>query len=110
MNLIKNLKKRGQALPLNTIVIAILVIIVLLVIIVFFTTEVGKTGDQLSENSASSCSISNPALATLGYTGFISKDKFDQTPGDYKKAVGVSDCYVSKTQTDTWTASAPTTN
>jgi hypothetical protein len=46
-----NLKKhkKGQSLPLNTIVIAILVIIVLLVIIVFFTSNVAKVGDQTGE-------------------------------------------------------------
>ncbi|MDA3855600.1 MAG: hypothetical protein PF569_05040 [Candidatus Woesearchaeota archaeon] len=64
---LKNFKK-GQSLPLNTIVIAILVIIVLLVIIVFFTSNVGKTGNQINEQSAASCSDSNPALSTIGYT------------------------------------------
>lgn len=100
MNLIKNLKKTGQALPLNTIVIAILVIIVLLVIIVFFTTQVGETGEQLSENSATSCSISNPALATLGYTEF-KEINVGETTGEtcetgFSRAVGVSNCCVKK--------------
>ena len=60
----KTQNRKGQGLPLNTIVIAILVIIVLLVIIVFFTTRVGETGDQLDENSASACDPGNPAIST----------------------------------------------
>lgn len=64
MNIAK-LNKKGQALPLNTIVIAILVIIVLLVIIVFFTSKVGESGKQLDEHSISQCNMNNPALATI---------------------------------------------
>ena len=60
-----NAMRKGQGLPLNTIVIAILVIIVLLVIIVFFTTRVGDTGDQLDQQSANQCNISNPAISTV---------------------------------------------
>ena len=97
--------KQGQALALNTIVIAILVIIVLLVIIVFFTSQVGDTGDQLEQNSASQCSENNPALATLGYDEFqdnrpaseggdgeLSEEELNS--GGWTKAVGVSNCYV----------------
>ena len=57
--------KRAQALPLNTIVIAILVIIVLLVIIVFFTTKVGDSGQTLNEQSASQCTLENAAIGAL---------------------------------------------
>lgn len=64
----KNKIKKAQSLPLNTIVIALLVIVVLLVIIVFFTTSVGKSGKALNKNSATSCSLSNAAIKTLGYT------------------------------------------
>lgn len=62
--------KRGQALPLNTIVIAILVILVLLVIIVFFTTNVGQFGEDVeNKGNVDSCDVdSNPAIGTLGYT------------------------------------------
>lgn len=93
--------KKGQALPLNTIVIAILVIIVLLVIIVFFTSEVGETGDTLNQNSATSCADSNPALATLGYKVFVSNQQYDVDLDEgerskVSKAMGISDCYVSK--------------
>jgi len=42
------LKKNGQALPLNTIVIAILVMIVLVVVIVMFSNSMGDTNDTLS--------------------------------------------------------------
>jgi len=94
-----NKYKKGQALPLNTIVIAILVIIVLLVIVVFFTTQVGQTGEQLDENSPSICGPNNPALSTLKYTGFKSVEQYeglsDTQKKDYSKAIGVSDCYVS---------------
>lgn len=94
----KNFKK-GQALPLNTIVIAILVIIVLLVIIVFFTTQVGETGEQLSENSASTCSLQNPALITL-YDSIqpIGEDETCESAGwvDHKQAGIVPNCCVKK--------------
>ena len=94
-----NKNKLGQSLPLNTIVIAILVIIVLLVIIVFFTTQVGSTGDQLDDNSASQCSLNNPAIATLGYTSIQPiKDgekcsDFDDLK-DHKQIPGISNCCV----------------
>jgi ABC-type Na+ efflux pump permease subunit len=103
MNLLKNLKK-GQALPLNTLVIAILVIVVLLVIIVFFTSSVGDSGKAIKGQSVTQCSSSNPALATLGYTGFKSKNQFGSSGVEYSKAIGISDCYVSKTKKDTWEA------
>lgn len=60
-----NKVKKGQSLPLNTIVIAILVIIVLLIIVVFFASNMGKQGEQL--NSLSGCDASNGAIAALGY-------------------------------------------
>lgn len=61
--------KKGQALPLNTIVIAILVILVLLVIVMFFTSNVGETGETIeNQGSVSACDVSsNPAIKTLGY-------------------------------------------
>jgi hypothetical protein len=107
LNIHQNLKK-GQALPLNTIVIAILVIVVLLVIIIFFTSSVGESGQAIQDQSVAQCSSSNPALSTLGYTGFISKDGMGDGEGNggYTKAIGVSDCYVSKTKdSDNWIAS-----
>jgi len=61
-----NKAKNAQGLPLNTIVIAILVIIVLLVIVVFFTSNVGKSGEQI--NQISGCTTQNGALTTIGYT------------------------------------------
>lgn len=60
-------KLKGQALPLNTIVIAILVIIVLLVIIVFFTSKMGDSGDTLNDNNPTKCKMTNPAITALGY-------------------------------------------
>ena len=57
--------KRAQALPLNTIVIAILVIIVLLVIIVFFTTKVGDSGETINQQGTSQCEITNGAISAL---------------------------------------------
>ncbi len=69
MNSIKRFRK-GQSLPMNTIVIAILVIIVLLVIIVFFTNSLGETGSSIEDNGqVNACSVdSNPAIKTLGYS------------------------------------------
>jgi uncharacterized membrane protein YkvI len=57
-------KKKGQALPLNTIVIAILVIIVLVVLIVYFTGTMNENGNALDDttNSYTSC-IGNPAYS-----------------------------------------------
>ena len=73
--------KKGQGLPLNTIVIAILVILVLVVIIVFFTTNVGKTGDELeNQGSVSACDAgSNPAIKTLGHKSAQYADEDDCT-------------------------------
>lgn len=60
--------KKGQGLPLNTIVLAILVIIVLLVIIVFFTSKMGDTSQQLDDNAQiAQCSTKNVAITSLGY-------------------------------------------
>lgn len=67
----KKLFKKGQGLPLNTIVIAILVIIVLLVIIVFFTSKMGDSGETLDNSNPTKCSLDNPALSTMGYTDVI---------------------------------------
>ena len=93
------MNSKAQGLALNTIVIAILVIIVLLVIIVFFTTQVGETGDQLDNNSASQCNENNPALSTLGYDEYQEIDAEEgQTCsglGDgWQKATGVANCCV----------------
>ena len=60
--------KKGVELALNTIVIAILIIIVLLVIILVFTNKIGDTSKTLNDNSATACSMNNPALKTMGYT------------------------------------------
>ena len=104
MNLLKNLKK-GQALPLNTIVIAILVIVVLLVIIVFFTSQVGETGEALDGQSVTQCGPANPALATLGYTAADIDPNSENgkkgyvCEGDYKNAIGIPNCCVLKVKT-----------
>ncbi len=74
MNLKNTIK--GQSLPLNTIVIAILVIIVLLVIVVFFASNIGGGQDDI--NTLKGCSVENAAVASLGYTWadkqLVSKD------------------------------------
>ena len=59
--------KKGQALPLNTIVIAILVVIVLVVIVVSFTNSQGEQNKVMEQNGASACSTSNGIISTLGY-------------------------------------------
>lgn len=108
--MVKNLfNNKAQSLPLNTIVIAVLVVIVLLVIIVFFTSNVGESGETLNQNSASACSISNPALATIYNDpdkNYIFKSygeggdeelatACDQiTGGEYKSVIGVKNCCV----------------
>lgn len=90
-----NLKKlnKGQALPLNTIVIAILVIIVLLVIIVFFTSKMGESGDTL--NTLSGCELSNALVSSGGYTHVeiqeitAGEDKAITCSGDLQKVAVV---------------------
>ena len=74
--------KKGQALPLNTIVIAILVVIVLVVIIVFFTSSTGESLDTVKKNGATGCSTSNSALKTLGYKE-VSLLEVGQSCSDY---------------------------
>jgi len=61
MNIKKSIK--GQGLPLNTLVIAILVIIVLLVLVVSFTSNFGKSNASLNE--VSGCSLSNPLVSAI---------------------------------------------
>jgi hypothetical protein len=65
--MVNSIKKKGQALPLNTIVIAILVVIVLLVIILVFVNQTSDTGDTL--NSVKGCDANNPVYSA--YEGFI---------------------------------------
>ena len=43
--------KKGQGLPLNTVVLAILVILVLVIVIVYFTTSMSETGDSINDNT-----------------------------------------------------------
>jgi ABC-type Na+ efflux pump permease subunit len=102
MKLLKNLKK-GQALPLNTIVIAILVIVVLLVIIVFFTSSVGESGDAIQGQSVTQCKPENPALITLGYKeADINPITAGETCGeDYKNAIGIPNCCILKVKSVT---------
>jgi len=44
--------KRGQGLPLNTIIIAVIVLIVLVILIVIFTGKIGFFGKSLDECAA----------------------------------------------------------
>lgn len=59
--------KKGQGLPLNTIVIAIIVIIVLLVIILFFTSSFSGQQQQIDDTGSNMCDPNNPVLRTQGY-------------------------------------------
>jgi len=54
------LNNKGQSLPLNTIVIALLVVIVLVVIVLAFTSNVGQTNDTLQESNQ--CNADNAAI------------------------------------------------
>ena len=82
------LNNKAQSLPLNTIVIAILVIIVLLVIVVFFVSKMGENTETLNQQSASTCSVSNPAIATFGYTDANQNSVFDENHENYGCRVG----------------------
>ena len=77
--------RKGQSLPLNTIVIALLVIIVLVVIIVFFTNSVAETGDTINKNSISGCSMDNPAIKSVGYTDVEKVSSVGQKDGNIIK-------------------------
>lgn len=62
------INKKGQSLPLNTIVIALLVVIVLVVIVLAFTSNIGSANDTLNDNSVTnSCGLDNPAIALFNY-------------------------------------------
>ncbi len=68
-----NLKKytKGQSLPMNTIVIAILVIIVLLIIVVFFISKMNDNNEQINNVNPTSCNDKNPVLS--GYSAVEEK-------------------------------------
>lgn len=104
MILLKNFKK-GQALPLNTIVIATLVIIVLLVIIVFFTTSVTESNETIG--GVTKCNQENPILSRLGYT-YVKPQEVGKTcdiqQAGSKNAIGVANCCVLK---DTSSSTVP---
>lgn len=59
------MNKKGQGLPLNTIVIALLVVIVLVVLILAFTTNIGDTNRTFQEMSGE-CSIICSAFGNQG--------------------------------------------
>lgn len=63
------LNNKGQSLPLNTIVIALLVVIVLVVIVLAFTSNIGNANNTINENGVTQCSETNPSLTALGYKG-----------------------------------------
>ena len=72
------LKKRGQGLPLNTIVIAVIVLIVLAVVIFIFSTRIGLFGGEISscEQKGGECKARidcNLQTSTI-LTGFECKD------------------------------------
>lgn len=56
--------KKGQGLPLNTIILALIVIVVLVMIIVWFTTQFSQSTQSMgnTSDSISKCRDSNPAL------------------------------------------------
>ena len=81
----KNLHKRAQSLPLNTIVIAIMVVIVLLIIIVTFTDSFTGSNEQLSQ--ASGCTDTNP-LVSVRYENPQSAP-ITNPPNGYEKVTGV---------------------
>lgn len=95
-------EKRGAEMALNTIVIALLVIIVMVVIIFVFTSNVGKTNEALSDNSATTCSLTNPAISILGYNEVrtyseLGVQQCDDSLG-WKRIIGVSECCGRTTQ------------
>lgn len=86
--------KKGQGLPLQTIVIAILVIIVLLVIVVFFVAKIGDTGDNVDTTSGqyTECSTDNPAFQVLTYDNINPKVKGECQDGEGWKPIPGTNC------------------
>lgn len=90
---IQNQNKKGQGLPLQTIVIAILVIIVLLVLVVFFVSKMGSTGSEIDKQTGKNneCDISNPALNMI-YKHVEEDDGMGGCAEDYKPVPGIKGC------------------
>ena len=61
---IRNIRKKAQGLPLETIVIAVIVIIVLVVIIGIFIGGTSDAGDDSKQikNSLAGCNVQNPLI------------------------------------------------
>jgi hypothetical protein len=77
--------RKGQSLPLNTIVIALLVIIVMVVIIAFFVSNTSKAGDEFNRNSVTQCTLDNAAITSLGYKSVnTEKIKIPTDPNNIK--------------------------
>ena len=87
-----NNKKKGQGLPLNTIIIAILVIIVMLVIVVFFTSRMITVGNETSSQTDNirDCSPDNPAL-NVGYKN-IANVEGDSCPDNSERIPIAPNC------------------
>lgn len=75
--------KKGQSLPLNTIIIAILVILVLVFIILYFTTGITKTGEDMNSNqdNINACEVGS---------FLISEEKYDDARNDVEVKLGCS--------------------
>ncbi len=86
-------KKKGQGLPLQTIVIAILVIIVLLVIVVFFVAKMGNAGGDVDKtsNNLKDCNMNNPAINTI-YSDVEEGDGDGNCDEGFSSIPGIPDC------------------
>ena len=101
--MIANIKnKKGQSLPMETIVIAILVVAVLAFLLYFFLGGVGSTSQDIDElKTGEGCTIDNPIVKAQ--TGEIDQNQLttreDIATADrstYKKILGIESCWYKK--------------
>lgn len=69
--------KKGQGLPLNTVVLAILVVLVLVILIVYFTTSMTKSGNDIETNTqaVNACEVGSYIISADDYSDASNKDK-----------------------------------
>lgn len=76
--------RKGQGLPLNTVVIAILVVLVLVILIVYFTTSMNKTGDDIEQNTqgVNACKVGSYIIPADKYSDVDDTKNADESCKD----------------------------
>lgn len=75
------LARRGQGLPLNTIIVAIIVIVVLVVVILIFTSNIKHSNDTLQSCTTQGGTCSGLTAQKCSDSGGHSLGKLDCTTG-----------------------------